>query len=254
MKPKSSERGRGLIAALLLAAVASFALPAAAASVQLTPHTAVYNVKISVVSGELRTELRESENGLYVATHVVAPTGISRLLARGSIAETSVFSGGDDGVIPVAYRSSDSLSRDKGNADIEFDWDRNEAVGTVDGQSLVAALDGLSHDRVSIQYELMHDLLNGNPGTQYQMFEVDRLRPVNVRSVGTREVTVPAGRFEAVGIQHQAENSSRVTTLWCVAALDYLPVIIEQHRKGKLRVRATLQQYTPNPPAPAVND
>ncbi len=243
MKLDSGVLGRKLHAALLLAALAA---PAAAA-VELTPHSATYDVKISVVSGELRTELRESSEGFYVATHVVAPTGMSRLLARGSISETSVFARSEDGLIPVAYRSSDSLSRDKGDADIRFDWERNEASGTVEGQTVVAALDGLSHDRVSIQYELMYDLLNGGPGTQYRMFEVDRLRPVNVRSVGTREVTVPAGRFEAIGIQHQAENSSRVTTLWCVAELGYLPVIIEQHRKGKLRVRATLQQYTPYP-------
>jgi hypothetical protein len=77
------------------------------------------------------------------------------------------------------------------------------------------------------------------------MYEVDKLRTVNIRNIGTRQVKVRAGKFEAVGIQHQAENSSRVTTLWCVAELDYLPVIIQQHRKGKLRVEATLETYSP---------
>jgi hypothetical protein len=33
--------------------------------------------------------------------------------------------------------------------------------------------------------------------------------------------------------------------MWCVAELDYLPVIIEQHRKGKLRMRAVLSNYAP---------
>ncbi|MCH8944992.1 MAG: hypothetical protein IH910_09435 [Proteobacteria bacterium] len=54
-----------------------------------------------------------------------------------------------------------------------------------------------------------------------------------------------AGSYEAVGIQHQAEGSSRITTLWCVEELGYLPVVIEQHRKGKLKFRASLQKYTP---------
>jgi len=35
-----------------------------------------------------------------------------------------------------------------------------------------------------------------------------------------------------------------VTTLWCVEELGYVPVLIEQHRKGKLRMRAELQTYT----------
>ena len=54
-----------------------------------------------------------------------------------------------------------------------------------------------------------------------------------------------AGEFDVIGIRHQAEGSKRATTLWCAAELGYLPVVIEQHRKGKLRVRATLTDYTP---------
>jgi len=224
-----------LVAACLLAT------PAQAAR-ELTPHTAEYKVKISVLGGRLNTELRATDTG-YIAKHVIVPTGISRLLARGEISEASEFMDGDDGVYPVAYQSNDSLSSDKIRADIRFDWEKNEATGTVNEQDIRTVLDELSHDRVSIQYELMHDLLNAGPGSQYRLFEVDELKIINVRSIGTRTVKVPAGTFEAIGIQHQAENSSRTTTLWCVEELGFLPVIIEQHRKGKLRVRATLRRY-----------
>jgi hypothetical protein len=79
------------------------------------------------------------------------------------------------------------------------------------------------------------------------MFEIDRLRPVNITIVDQKTVEVPAGRFEVIGIRHQAEGSKRATTLWCAAELGYLPVIIEQHRKGELRVRATLTDYVPAP-------
>lgn len=232
------------LAATLLVVVACLSAPARS-EVALTPHEAVYKVKISVVSGELNTQLALTDAG-YAATHVIAPTGMSKLLARGSIAETSEFISCEDSIVPTAYRSDDSLSRDKTRADIRFDWDSNEAAGTVDGETVRQTLEGLSHDRVSIQYQLMYDLLNDTPNTQYRMFEVDKLRTVNIRNIGTRRVAVRAGEFEAVGIQHQAENSSRVTTLWFAAELDYLPVIIEQHRKGKLRVSATLERYSPS--------
>ena len=214
------------------------------ASGKLTPHVAEYNVKISVVSGRLHTQLKETEAG-YSAEHVIAPTGMSRLVAHGQIAEVSEFGNGSDGLYPIAYRSDDTLSRDKVHADIRFDWDANQARGTVNGEDIVTDLEGLSHDRISIQYELMHDLLNDGPSPKYRMFEVDKLKMLNIRKVGTKKVQVPAGSFDAVGIQHQAENSSRVTTLWCVEELGYLPVIIEQHRNGKLRVRATLRNYRP---------
>ena len=242
---KSMQRAnlRGRAATVLLVVTACLAAPAQS-EVALTPHQASYNVSISVVNGRLDTRLTATDNG-YVATHVIAPTGMSRLIARGSIAETSEFINGRAGVVPVGYRSNDSLSRDKTRTDIRFNWDKGEANGTVNGEAVRIPLDGLSHDRVSIQYQLMHDLLNATPNTRYRLFDIDELKTLEVRNVGTRRVVVPAGEFEAVGIQHQAENSSRVTTLWCVAELDYLPAIIEQHRKGKLRVRAELESYSP---------
>lgn len=210
----------------------------------LIPHTAIYRVRISILSGVLRTELNATDTG-YIATHVIKPTGLSKIIARGTITETSEFTSTADGIRPAKYRSEDTLSRHKKKTAIEFDWGAGEARGTVNGEDVVSILDQLAHDRVSIQYQLMHDLRNDGPAEQYLLFDVDKPKLLTVRNIGKKIVTVPAGEFEAIGIQHQAANSHRVTTLWCVEALGYLPVIIEQHRKGKLRVRATLQNYLP---------
>lgn len=216
----------------------------ASAAVELTPHAAEYKVRISVVGGRLRTELSQTGGG-YTARHAIEPTGLSRILARGSVVEVAEFSAGDSGVVPRTYQTDDTLDRDEIHARVSFDWEANEATGTLNDGPLETALEGLTHDRISIQYALMHDLLNGRLDSEYRMFEVDELKHINVRSVGRKEVEVPAGRFLAVGIQHQSVGSSRVTTMWCVEELGFLPVIIEQHRKGKLRVRATLRRYTP---------
>jgi len=209
----------------------------------LTPHRAEYKVKISVLSGRLNTQLRVTDSG-YEAEHRIVPTGMARLVASGSIEEISGFETTDDGVVPVYYRSSDTLSRDKTQADLEFDWETGALAGTVNDAEVETILEEFAHDRVSIQYELMLDLINGSTGDTYVLFDIDELKTLTVTSIGTQEVRVPAGRFTAVGIQHQAEGSSRVTTMWCVEELDYLPVIIEQHRNGKLRMRAKLREYT----------
>lgn len=228
---------------LSMAALWLLASPAMAEN-SLTPHSAEYKVKISVLSGRLRTQLRATDTG-YEATHEIVATGMARLFKKGSISETSSFAVAADGLLPIRYRASDTFSRDKSRTDLEFDWATGKVTGTVDGEAMQSILDDVVHDRVSIQYELMHDLLNGGPSDQYVLFDIDRLKTINVRIVGTRRVKVPAGRFDAIGIQHQAENSSRVTTLWCVEELGFLPVLIEQHRKGKLRVRASLRKYEP---------
>lgn len=229
------------LSAAWLVAAALFAAPAADAG-ELTPHTAQYKVKISLLSGQLNTELRETEDG-YVATHVVKPTGLARLRG-GRMNVRSEFTTAADGVRPVAFRETDTIRNDP-ETNIRFDWATNKAIGTVGEDAVDLQLDGLSFDNVSIQYELMYDLLNGEPDDTYVLFDVDKMRVANVRNVGTKSIKTKAGNYEAIGIQHQKEGSSRVTTLWCAAELGYLPVVIEQHRKGKLNFQATLTRYNP---------
>ena len=164
------------------------------AETMLTPHQAAYTLQFSVLGGQLNTELRVTPDG-YVATHVVKPTGMAKLLASGQISETSQFRSTDDGIRPVKYRSDDSLSRDKTEASIEFNWETGEASGTVDDQAVSSIMEEIAYDRVSIQYELMFDLMNGGPSSQYILFDIDELKTVIVSNIGSRPVKVPAGKF-----------------------------------------------------------
>ncbi len=228
-----------IIVALLVGTLAE-------AGTTLTPHTAEYKVKISVVSGHLSTELQKTEDG-YIAHHVIKPTGFSKLITRGTMDVTSEFSSEPDGIKPHRFRSIDTI-RDDPDVDIFFDWEKSEAAGAVGDTHVALALDGIAYDNVSIQYELMHDLLNGGPGERYTLFDIDKMQEIDVSNAGSRDVKTRAGTYKTVGIRHQKDGSSRVTTLWCAEELDYLPVIIEQHRKGKLNFRATLVSYTPTVP------
>lgn len=229
------------LAALTLLALASHG---AAAETTLSPHEAQYKVKISVLGGQLNTQLAVTDKG-YVATHTIKPTGMARMLASGEIKESSNFDRVSDGVRPVTFTTSDTLTRDKTRANIRFDWDSNKASGIVNDEEFVSDMDESAFDRVSIQYELMSDLLNDNPSAEYLLFDIDEFKTVQVRNIGSRSVSVPAGDYQAIGLQHQVIGSKRITTMWCVEELDFLPVIIEQHRKGKLKMRAVLSDYKP---------
>jgi hypothetical protein len=234
------------VALICLSLVAAVTAVPAAAEQALTPYSAEYTVKISVLSGRLTTELRPLADG-FEAVHIIEPTGLAGVLKSGEINEHSQFTPYTDGVRGTWYRSEDSLSSDETHAEVTFDWSTNVISGTVNEEDVRIVLDGIVHDRVAIQYQLMHDLLNGGPDERYVLFDIDEFKTLVVRNVGERKVSTPAGNYTAVGIQHQAENSSRVTTLWCVEELGYLPVVIEQHRKGKLRMRAELNSYTALP-------
>ncbi len=230
-----------ILAMFAPAMLALFFSVSAAGAADLTPHRAEYKVKISVVSGQLNTELRTNESG-YVATHAIKPVGMSRILTNGRMRVSSVFTTAEDGVRPVWFHEVDTI-KDEPEVRLGFDWTTNTASGTVGEEDVTIQLEGISHDNVSIQYALMHDLLNDQPKDTYVLFDIDKMRVAHVRNVGTKNVKTKAGSFEVIGIQHQKEGSSRVTTLWCAPKLGYLPVVIEQHRKKKLNFRATLTKY-----------
>jgi len=231
-----------ILAAFTVFLAVLLAVPTAGAA-DLTPHRAQYKVKISIVSGQLNTELRVVDTG-YLAKHGIKAVGMSRIFTRGTMRVSSEFTTGTDGVMPVTFHEVDTIKGDP-EVRLSFDWTTNVASGTVGKKDVSIQLDGVSHDNVSIQYALMHDLLNGQPKETYILFDVDKMRVAHVRNIGTKNVKTKAGNYEVVGIQHQKEGSSRVTTLWCAPELGYLPVIIEQHRKKKLNFRATLTKYAP---------
>jgi len=225
----------------ILAALALFLAVSAAGAAELTPHRAEYKVKISIVSGQLNTELRAIESG-FVATHAIKAVGMSRIFTNGTMRVSSEFTAEEDGVKPVKFHEVDTI-RDDPEVRLSFDWTTDIASGTVGNKEVAIQLDGVSHDNVSVQYALMHDLLNGGTKQFYTIFDIDKMRVAQVRNIGTKRVKTKAGSYDVVGIQHQKEGSSRVTTLWCAPELDYLPVIVEQHRKKKLNFRATLTKY-----------
>ena len=231
---------------LLLIGVCGFTIAAgpAVAGEALVPHTAEYKIKISVLGGRLRTSFHLTDQG-YEAESMIKATGMSRLIAHGNITESSSFSEFEGGIRPAEFHSVDSLSSRGEIVDLAFDWDTQEVAGLIDGEDFRADLDGIVHDRVSLQYALMHDLMNGGHRDSYSLQDAEKLKLLTVSNMGSKSVKVPFGEFEAIGIQHRAGNSSRVTTLWCAEELGYLPIMIEQHRKGKLKVRAVLAKYTP---------
>ena len=210
----------------------------------LTPHVAEYKVKISVLGGKLRTRVEATDTGYYAQSSIDA-TGMSKIIASGSIRESSLMTVSGEGLRPQRFRSSDTLSKGGQEVDLSFDWNKLIIGGQIDSAEFRAGINGDVHDRVSLQYGLMFDLMSGVQRAEYALQDSERLKLLSITNIGTRLVKVPFGSFEAIGIQHQAANSSRITTLWCVEELGYLPVIIEQHRKGKRRMQAMLTSYTP---------
>ena len=117
-----SSRNRILAVIVLLMAVS------VAGAADLTPHRAEYKVKISVVSGQLNTELQAVDTG-FIANHAIKPVGMSRILTNGRMKVSSVFSASAQGVRPVKFHEVDTI-KDEPEVRLSFDWTTNTASGT----------------------------------------------------------------------------------------------------------------------------
>lgn len=224
------------IAVALLFSVAAFA------DQSLTPHIAEYKVQISVLRGRMSSRL-DWQDGAYVVTTNIRPTGLARLVARGSIQERSRFDLANGRVRPTNHSGTDTLTSNGQDVELLFDWSASKVVGRAGGERVDRTLRRGAVDRTSLQYAIMFDLLNDRIRSKYYLQEASGEKTLTVTTGNTKTVKVPFGEFEVVGITHASESSSRSTTLWCAQSLGYLPVVIEQYRDGKLKGRVVLSDY-----------
>ena len=214
------------------------------ASQSLKTHSAQYEVKISFITGLLNTELKK-DNKNFIARHIIEPTELSKVISRGTLDVTSTFQMVSGNVKPIYFKAIDTI-RNKPDIDLNFDWKTFLVKGTIGKKLVEIQFKDIVHDNVSIQYELMSDLKSDTLKKRYKLFDANKLKVVNIKKIEKKQIKTIVGDFKTIGIQHQKEGSSQITTLWCAEELDYLPVLIEQHRNGKIKFRASLKKYTPN--------
>lgn len=217
-------------------------IAASATGQSLAPFEAEYRVKMGALRGAMRMSLTHGEDGL-VASSLLEPRGLAGLFARGRVEETAWLAIDADRVVPQRYAMIDTIDKDNEEIAMNFDWVTQVASGSSADGDFDHAIDLATYDRTSIQYALMLDLLHGRSAAQYTMLDGKRRKALTISHLGDSVVKVPLGEFKVRKVRHQAANSSRMVTLYCAPELGFLPVRIEQHRKGKLVVRADLKAH-----------
>jgi hypothetical protein len=230
---------------LLLSAALLGILPAAAfadSTSQLAPFEARYKVRMSGLSGSMTMSLTHTDEG-YQARSFLKPKGLASVFARGELVETATFDITDERVRPLAYALRDTIARNDESGSLTFDWSAGTAAGDSDGKALSYDIDELTVDRLSLQYALMLDLINGRSAPAYTMLDGDRRKSLTISQSGDQVIEVPLGKYEVREVRHQNQGSSRRVVLYCAKDLGYLPVRIEQYKNDDLRVRAELVSH-----------
>ena len=91
-------------------------------------YEAVYSVKLMQADGTLRAKLKNN-NGTYSYTLKTEPTGFWKLIANGSINESSQFEIIDGEIRSINYRLNDTIRRNPRESVVDFDWSKKTIQG-----------------------------------------------------------------------------------------------------------------------------
>ncbi len=213
------------------------------------PFTAVYQLEWhGLIAGYSTVTLAEPTPGRYEYSSVNRARGIFRLAFPDAISEQSTFKMADGRVEPLAYREHNG-SKAKQNVSLDFDWQAGRARGTAAGKSVDQPLPPGTQDPLSVQVELMRDLIAGDPPTHFLLFDRDSAKQYQYTRENTVALDTAIGRFDTVIYRSDRPDSDRVMRLWLAPSLGYLPVQAARWRKGKvefeLRIRAVKRSMAP---------
>lgn len=211
-------------------------LPIAAAGGVTEPvtFTADYRASFAGFSGDVRMELNRAEPAdEYTFRVTTRARGLARLVRSGTATEEARFRITDGELVPLHYEIDDGTRGGNDDTTIEFDWDNGVAHSRYEQQEETLELTPEVHDRLTTDLLVMQSLSEGNALERFLIAEKNAVRDYELTYRGEETVEVPAGNFAAVKYLRQRVGSSRSTLIWFAPAVNYLPVRLEQLKRGK---------------------
>lgn len=234
---KASVKYRILILACILFQIGNLnAVPA--------DYEAVYTVKLLQADGTLRAKL-ENNDGTYTYTLKTEPTGFWKLIANGSINESSEFEIINDEIRSINYRLNDTIRRNARESEVDFDWSKKVIKGFYKDRVIDFNIEKRILTRILLQIEIMHQKQRNNLKDTYLIIDKDEIKEIDITSsYSGKKISVPFGSYDVIEVSHRSKNSNRINTFWLAPELDFIPVKLEQTEGNKVNFEANLVQLT----------
>ena len=207
-------------------------------------YEAVYSVKLMQADGTLRAKL-ENNNETYTYSLRTEPTGFWKLIANGSINESSQFEIIDGEIKSINYRLNDTIRRNPRESVVDFDWSKKKIQGFYKDRMIDFNIERHILTRILLQIEIMHQKQRNNLKDSYLIIDKDEIKEIEITSSNSgKKISVPFGSYEVVEVSHRSKNSNRINTFWLAPDLDFIPVKLEQTEGNKVNFEANLVQLT----------
>ena len=201
----------------------------------LQPFAATYALDWhGITAGYATLTLAHVSGDIYQYTSNDRARGIFRIAFPDPIHEASTLRFTAGHVVPLTYREDNGSEHANQDVTLTFDWADMRVLGMAGDKHVDQPLQAGTQDPLSVQVELMHDLVAGQVPATFLLFDKTSANQYDYTREGTETLDTPLGQLDTVIYRSDRPGYDRVLRLWLAPSLGYLPVQAERRRKGKV--------------------
>lgn len=214
----------------------------------IAPFEVVYEIGNHLINaGTAKVSLTQDDD-LWTYSLETTPRGIIKMTGKGNIREVSTIrfeeSDGKLMLQPQTYLYRQDKERRRA-VDASFDWASKNITSTYRGKEFTENFDEPVIDRLSATLYMMNALRRDFDYIELNVFDTDEIKTVSFTLLGKETLDTPLGKLETLRVLNQKKSGgSRQTTTWFAPSLDYVPVKIEQRKRGELVARLSLLELS----------
>ncbi len=195
-----------------------------------------------ITLAELERKGRLAEDGSYIIESVAEPRGLAAWILDGNTEERSQWMLKEGKVVPLRYTYRENGGSRKKRMDLEYDWGKGIVIDHHSGRQWRLAED--TQDQTSIQFAIMERLRGGEREFHYSLLDGKRIKHHHYRVTKRKMLDTRVGRIEVIGVREVRPEGKRYSLFWCAPRYGYLPVRIEQHKRGSPTLITVVEKIT----------
>ncbi len=209
--------------------------PLAQASQAPNDFTSRYSVtRAGIKIAETSFKLTLLQDGSYLYESHGAPAGVLAWLPVVRANERSHWRLKDGRIRSLSYDYTLHGGGNKNDMSVKFDWPRQKVSIKRKGKLRELDLPEGTVDRFVVQLAVMMDLQQKRKLMEYKFIDRKRLHTYKFRIRGREKVETTLGTFDTVRIESLPgrPNEKRRTIFWSAPELNYMPVKVQQSKRG----------------------
>ena len=208
-----------------------------------------YNIeKYNNIVGVMQLSLQQQDDR-FIYTSKTEPKGLLDLFSDDKVFEQSILQWDAEHqqlrLLEYQFKRSE---KPNDNQHFTMTWNNADSAlcsGIYRKQPFTLTLESPAWDQLSVQLALMTDLSsNDNQVKSYRYDIIDSANLSDYKFLLETEQTIKIGQqeYRTLKLKRPHESGKRTTYLWLAPELGYIPVRVEQFRKGKLHFSMELAE------------